>query len=185
MSAITEEIRKFVEEECRKPTSKYGYEPFERHFLSVVRIAKKLALKRNADLEIVELSAWLHDIGSIIYGRENHHITSSEIAEKKLRELGYPEEKIAKVKQSILSHRGSKDITPESTEAKILAEADAIDAFNRIEGLFMAAFVHEGLSQKDGLNSVKKKLRSKYAQLSPEGKELIKNKYDAAMLLLE
>jgi hypothetical protein len=29
---IPKEVRKFVEDEYRKPTNKYGFEPFENHF---------------------------------------------------------------------------------------------------------------------------------------------------------
>ncbi|MCK4919385.1 MAG: hypothetical protein KAS01_03275, partial [Candidatus Pacebacteria bacterium] len=72
---IVEQVRQFVEDECKKPTSKYGSEPYLFHFVPVHKYAKVLAEKLGVDSEIVELSAWLHDIGSIIDGRENHHIT--------------------------------------------------------------------------------------------------------------
>lgn len=181
---ITEEIRKFVEEECKKPTSKYGYEPYPAHFVPMARNAKILAEKLNADKEIVELAAWLHDIGSIIYGRENHHITGAEIAEKKLRELKYPEDKIRKIKNCIIAHRGSENIKKESIEAQIIADADGMATFDRIEGIFMAAFIYEKLGQVESRKSVKEKLINSYNKLSPEAKEIIKPKFDAAMLLL-
>ena len=62
-------IRAFVEYECKKPTSKYGYDPYLYHFVPVVKYSKLLARKFNANAEIVEIAAWLHDIGSIIYGK--------------------------------------------------------------------------------------------------------------------
>ena len=40
---IVQKIRDFVEEECKKPTSKYGREPFEFHFVSVAKYAQELA----------------------------------------------------------------------------------------------------------------------------------------------
>ncbi len=181
---IIEEIRKFVEEECKKPTSKYGYGPYEFHFISMVNLAKQLAEKKNADLEIVEIAGWLHDMGSILYGRENHHITGSEVAEKKLNELNYPKDKIEKVKHCILAHRGSNDIKPETIEAETIMEADAMSNFENLSGIFMAAFVYENKSQGEAKISVREKLIRKWNQLSPEGKEIIKPKYEAAMLLL-
>jgi uncharacterized protein len=182
---IIEEIRKFVEEECEKPTSKYGYPPFHDHFVPTVKYAKELAKKLNADSEIVELAAWLHDIGSIIYGRENHHITSSEIAVKKLRELGYPEEKIKLVKKCILNRRGSINNHKESVEEKIIADADAMSAYDDISCLFGAAFVCEDKSRETAKKSVKDKLENSWKKLSfQESKNLIKPKYEAAMLLL-
>ena len=89
---ITEKIKKFVEAESKKPSGKYGHEPFEFHIKVTVNIAKKLARKYKADIEVVEIAGWLHDIGSFRHGRKNHHITGVKIAENKLRQLKYPEE---------------------------------------------------------------------------------------------
>lgn len=183
---IIEKIRKFVEEECRKPTSKYGFEPYEFHFIPMRNYAVELARKLNADLEIVEISAWLHDIGSIIYGRENHHITGAKIAEEKLKEFGCLEEKIEKVKHCILCHRSSNGLKPKTIEGKIISDADGIDNFNNISGIFKAAFLYEGLTQREAQISAKQKLERKWNKLYlKESKKLIKPKYDAAMLLLK
>ena len=81
---IIEEVKKFVEEESNKPTSKYGSEPFTYHFTQVAKYSGQLADKLGADKEVVLISAWLHDIGSVIKGREDHHITGAEIAGEKL-----------------------------------------------------------------------------------------------------
>lgn len=182
---IVESIRCFVENECRKPNSKYGFEPYEFHFTPVVDNSRKLQAKMGGDLEIITLAAWLHDIGSIIYGRENHHITSSEIAEKKLNEFGYPKEKIEQVKKCILNHRGSIKSSRESIEEKIVAEADIMSNFDNIPGIFKAAFIYEDLTQGEAKVSVRRKLENKYRQLHfKESKKIIKPKYEAAMLLL-
>jgi len=181
---IVEEARKFVEEECKKPTSKYGFQPYENHFVPMHAYARDLAERKCADLEIVELAAWLHDIGSIIYGRENHHITGAEVAEKKLRELNYPEDKIAKVKLCILTHRGSQNMKKESVEAQIIADADAMSNFDNLPGIFMAAFVFEHQDQKTARNTTRQKLENCWNKLSSEAKEIVKQKYEAAMLLL-
>lgn len=182
---ITQKIKQFVEEECKKPTSKYGYEPFTDHFVPVVKYVKKMGDDLGADKEILEISAWLHDIGSIVYGRENHHVTSAKIAEGKLGELGFPKEKIEKVKACIVTHRGSQKLKPESLEAQILVEADTMSAFDNITGLFQCALVYEKLSRDEARKSVKQKLENKWQQLQFEkSKKLIKSRYDAAMILL-
>lgn len=182
---IVEEIRKFVELECKKPTSKYGYEPYKMHFIPVSKYVKYLAEIKGADAEIVEIAALGHDIGSIIYGRDKHHITGVKIIGKKLLELNYPKDKIKKVLHCILAHRGSNGIKPKTLEAEIVAEADAINSFDRLDGLFKAAFVYEKLDQLEAKESVREKLINKWNQLSLEGKELVKSKYEAAMLLLK
>ncbi len=180
---VVEEIRKFVEGECKKPTSKYGYEPYNAHFVPVYNYAKSLAIKRNADVAVVELAAWLHDIGSIIHGRENHHATGAEIAEKKLREFGYPESKIELVKKCIFNHRGSTKFDKESKEEQIIADADVMSHFDSIGGIFRAAFSFENHNQVSANHAVRTKLINSYNKLSPSAKGVIKPKYEAAMLL--
>jgi uncharacterized protein len=182
---IVNKIKKFVESECKKPTSKYGAEPFDYHFAPVVKYALDLAEELGADKEIVTLAGWLHDIGSIMDGRGEHHITGAKIAERKLKELGYPAEKIERVKKCILNHRGSMNRQRLSLEEKILVEADAMSAFDNISGIFKAALVYEKMTQGEAKESVKRKLQNKYKQLHfKESIELIKPKYEAAMLLL-
>jgi uncharacterized protein len=186
MADIVEKIREFVEEESRKPTSHYGYDPYRFHFTAVVDYAGKLADELEADKEIVLLAAWLHDIGSIMVGRDEHHLTGAEIAERKLLELGYPEDRTAWVRDCILSHRGSRDIGPNTLEAQILIEADTLSAFNDITGLFQCALVYEKLPRLEAKNSVRQKLINKYNQLKFEdSKKIVEPKYKAAMLLLE
>ncbi len=181
-----EEVKKFVKEECKKPSSKYGYEPFVFHFAPTVKYAKKLADKLGGDKEVIVIASWLHDIGSIVYGRKDHHLTGTKIAEKKLQELDYPKEKIELVKKCILNHRGSKQNGRKNLEEKIVAEADTLSNFDNLSGIFKAAFVYEGKTQGEAKKSVKEKLEKKWKQLHfQDSKKLIKPKYEAIKLLLE
>tara|TARA_B100001971_G_C18245546_1_gene573987 strand:+ start:191 stop:799 length:609 start_codon:yes stop_codon:yes gene_type:complete len=182
---IIEGIREFVENECKKPSSKYGYGPYKFHFISTVSYAEKLADELGGDKELILIASWLHDIGSIIYGRENHHITGAKIAEKKLRELKYPVEKIELVKKCIFNHRGSRQNERNSIEEQIVAEADVMSNFDNLPGIFKAAFVYEYKTQSEAKNSAKQKLERKWKQLHfDNSKKIIKPKYEAAMLLL-
>jgi uncharacterized protein len=183
---IVEQIRQFVEEECKKPTSHYGYEPFPKHFVPMVKYAEQLAEQFEIDNEVIILAGWLHDIGSIIYGRKDHHITGAKIAEEKLMELCYSENKIKLIKKCILNHRGSVESNRESVEEQIIADADALCNFDMIDGLFSAALVFEKKNQSEARISVREKLIRKWNKLHfEESKKLIKPKFDAAMLLLE
>jgi len=183
---IVQKIRDFVEDECKNPTSKYGREPFVWHFTLAVKRAEELADELKADKEVVVLAAWLHDIGSIVDGRGEHHITGAKIAEDKLKEFGYPAAKIELIKKCILNHRGSRQDSRESLEEKIVAEADAISTFDSLVGLFKAALVYEGKTQDEARDSVRQKLENKWNQLHLESsKRIVRPKYEAAMLLLK
>lgn len=184
---IIAKVRKFVETECQRPTSLYGHDPFPFHFVPVVKYANELYGELGGDREVITIAAWLHDIGSIVHGRKDHHLTGAKIAEKKLVELGYPTEKIGIVKKCILNHRGSKNRKRLSLEEKILVEADAMSAFDNISGIFKAAYVYEDyVTQKEAGDAVRKKLQNKWKQLHFENsKKIIRPKYEAAMLLLK
>lgn len=145
-----------------------------------------MASEIGGDKEAIVIAAWLHDIGSIIYGREDHHITGAKIAEKVLAEYGYPKEKIELVKKCIMNHRGSMKNDRKTIEEKIVAEADVISNFDNIAGIFKAAFVFEGKDQMEAMKSVREKLENKWKQLHfQKSRELVRPKYEAAMLLLK
>lgn len=182
---IIEEVKKFVEEESLKPSSKYGYEPFLHHFIPTVKYAVELANQLGANREVVEISAWLHDIGSIMQGREDHHLTGASIAEEKLKELNYSLEKIELVKKCILNHRGSQNNNPSTLEEKIVADADALSNFDNISGIFKAAFIYEKLNQLEAKEAVIRKLKNKWNQLNfKNSKDIIRPKYEALKVIL-
>lgn len=174
-----------VKEECAKPTSHYkGI--FKYHIVPMVRIAQNLARKLGANQEVV-VAAWLHDIGSILLGRKLHQISGAAIAEYLLRAWGYPEEKVQQVKDCILCHRGSdEDNKPETLEARIVAEADALSAIHNISGLYKGAFDEEKKDEGEAKISVRNKLKAKFNQLTlPGTKESAQAHFDALMFVLD
>jgi uncharacterized protein len=183
---IVDKVKAFVKTECKRPTSKYGYGPFLNHFKPTVDYAEKLSDKLGGDKEIILIAAWLHDIGSIIKGRKDHHITGAQIAEEKLREFNYPQKKIKLVKACILNHRGSQKNNRKTIEEKIVADADAMSNFDNLPGIFEAALKYENKTQTEAKESAIRKLQNKWEQLHFDySKRVIKPKYKAAMLLLK
>lgn len=61
MRQMTSTVRSIVEEACKKETNKYGYGIWSHHIVLVVKYGKLLAQKLEADPEIVEIAALLHD----------------------------------------------------------------------------------------------------------------------------
>ena len=182
-----EEIRKLVEEECKKDTNIFGDEIWTYHILSVVEYAKLLAKKLNADKEIVEIAALLHDYVGIKdrNNYENHHMLSADEAEKILTQFKYPQEKIGKIKHCIQAHRGSKSIKRKTVEAKCIASADAMAHFDGMPSLLYFAFVRLGMNVEEGTKWLRDKLDRSWNKLSPEAKEIIKTKYEAAKIVLQ
>jgi HD superfamily phosphodiesterase len=185
---IVGEIKKLVEDACKATTNYSGYRAWPHHILVVVKYSKLLAKKFGADIEIVEIAALLHDYASIKdYKRyyEDHHIHGARLAGNILKEFNYPKEKIKKVKECILCHRGSKPRQKLSKEARCIADADAMSHFNGIGSLFSLAFKSHKMNEDEATDWIAKKLERSWKKLSPAAKEIIKDKYEASKLLLQ
>lgn len=108
------------------------------HILRVYRMAERLAIEEQADLDIVRAAALLHDAqGSQTEGgeegRQDHHHASSDFARHILENEGWPPDKILTVQHCIRAHR-FRDNTeqPQSLEAKILFDADKLDVIGAV-----------------------------------------------------
>ena len=105
------------------------------HFFRVENIAKKIAEDEKADMEIIEAACLMLDIARGMEDRkeiENHAEKGAEIARGILNKIDFPKEKIEKVCSAILTHRNSRNIEPQTLEAKILRDADYLDAIGAI-----------------------------------------------------
>ena len=100
MSEIVESIKEELLNRCKIYNEKYGYDFWNDHIKYVVKNSVELAKKYDADIEIVELGALLHDIAmpSEIGDREQHNINGAKIANELLTKLNYPEDRKERVK---------------------------------------------------------------------------------------
>jgi uncharacterized protein len=128
---------KFYEElkEKIKPYFEEGGSHAFDHTQRVYNLALKIGKKEKADLDVIKASALLHDIARLKEDNkeiECHAEHGAEMAEKILKETGFPEDKIKNVVHSIKVHRDSKKLIAETKEAKILQDADKLDALGAI-----------------------------------------------------
>ncbi len=87
------------------------------------------------DMDALVIAAYLHNISTVEFGFQNHHLKSAEMAVEFLRELDVPVERIMKVEQTILTHtkavaRDEWESVP--LEGRILYDADKL---GRLSGL--------------------------------------------------
>ncbi|ACJ15826.1 metal-dependent phosphohydrolase [Thermococcus onnurineus NA1] len=109
----------------------HGFSHVERVFNLCMHIGRE----EGADLEILALAALLHDVARPLesVGKvEDHAAEGARIARQYLRSLGYPEEKVEAVAHAIEAHRFSRGPEPATLEAKILSDADKLDAIGAI-----------------------------------------------------
>jgi uncharacterized protein len=88
--------------------------------------AKKLGQDLEADMEVLIPGVMLHDIG-VTKDRKKHYQRGIEQAEKILREIDFPSQKIDRVLHIIEAHSRYGGPTPRTLEAKIMWDVDAID----------------------------------------------------------
>jgi uncharacterized protein len=105
------------------------------HIRRVVNNAKLLLQTEDADSDIVISAAWLHDC-LVLPKNHPHRKQASTLAAKKasdfLRSQQFPAEKIEGVAHAIEAHSYSAGIPAETAEAKIVQDADRLDALGAI-----------------------------------------------------
>ena len=115
---------------------------------------------------------------------ENHHIDGSKYAEQFLRKHNYNEEKI-KGLCIVLLHIAVYLYPRESIEAECLASADAMAHFRNIADMFYFVYGELRKSSDEGKEMIKGKLERSFRKMLPEAQDIIRDKYDAAMKILE
>ena len=188
MSEIVENVREELIKRCNLYNEKYNYDFWNDHIKYVVENAVRLAKEYNADIEIVELGALLHDIAmpSEIGPREEHNVYGMKIADELLTKLNYPVDRKERVKECVLRHRGSKDLPRNTIEEQCVADADVIAHFDCIPSLFHLAFGknEKSMTVDEGTEFVKKKLERDYNKLSSRTKEILKERYENILKVL-
>jgi uncharacterized protein len=178
--SIVAKVREIVKNDSGEWDWKY-------HITPVVRYSLELAEKLDADIEPVEIGALLHDIGRIRFNPKDHEITGISEAEKILKALNYPDEKIEEIKHIVESHRGSGTVKPKTLAAKIVANADAMAHFAVIPAMMQIALkVKEG-DLVEAFDWIDKKVERDWeAKLTlPEARELMEGHYRAIRLLFD
>ncbi len=184
------DIEKIILEEVKTDCNKYkessedSYDYFEMHIKYVYREAKRLALKYNADMEIVSLGALLHDIALILKvgDRKDHHINGKILANEILTKYNYPDDKKERVLSTVFNHRSSKNAT--NIEDICVADADVLAHFDNIPMLFSSAYVKNKVSLNDIREYMIKLMEKDFDDLSDKTKEEFRNRYESIIDIL-
>lgn len=106
------------------------------HTCRVHRLSMRIGRVEGADLEVVEIAAYLHDVGRVLEvssrGLVCHAAVGAEVASSLLAEYGVREEKKANIVHCIRSHRFRGNGGPKTLEARVLFDADKLDAIGAI-----------------------------------------------------
>ncbi|PWN05914.1 HD domain-containing protein [Rhodohalobacter mucosus] len=105
------------------------------HTERVVENAKLILSKENADEEVTIAAAWLHDCVVLPKNDPDRHAASTMAANKAiqfLQKIGFDEKKHEDIAHAIKVHSFSADMKPRTLEAKIVQDADRLDALGAI-----------------------------------------------------
>ena len=105
------------------------------HIRRVVANARWLAAAEGANPAVVMPAAWLHDCVVLPKDSERRSQASrlaAEAAGRFLSETDYPPDLIPAVEHAIAAHSFSAGIPPETLEAKVVQDADRLDALGAI-----------------------------------------------------
>lgn len=105
------------------------------HVKRVVAAVRKIAALEGGDLSVLIPAAWLHDIVNLPKDHPQRVEASKLSADKAFAILaahGYEARALEAIHHAIHAHSFSAGITPSTLEAKILQDADRLDALGAI-----------------------------------------------------
>lgn len=127
-----------IKEIVRKEMKGLGPSHDFSHVMRVYRLALNLSKsEKGVNLDILKTAVLLHDIARAKEdnddtGKTDHAVVGAEMAGKILKSLHYPEDKIKAVQYCIFAHRFKNNTKAKTIEAKILFDADKLDACGAI-----------------------------------------------------
>ena len=139
-----------------------------KHVERVLNLCIQIGTALNANLLIIKIAALLHDVGRIYEKKndaKNHAEISAEMAKEFFQKTNFniPIDNIENVIHSIRAHSFSNNIKPKTLEAKILSDADKLDALGAI-GLYRT--ISFTLRNDGGIEQIINHLENKILKLN-------------------
>tara|TARA_Y100000310_G_scaffold321687_1_gene379661 strand:+ start:718 stop:1386 length:669 start_codon:yes stop_codon:yes gene_type:complete len=146
---MIQKVEEFARENLDSPS--HGYDHTQR----VYSLAYHIGKWEGADLLVLLTATLLHDIGRVMEEGigADHAETAAYFGKDFLKTINFPREKLKPVFLAIKQHRARRGAEPQSVEAKVLSDADNLDALGAI-GLGRT-FTYGGRLNRDVRGTVK------------------------------
>lgn len=106
------------------------------HTNRVYRLCERLGAAEGVDMDVLLVAAYLHDIGRSLQDDSNgavcHAETGARMAAPIIEKLGLSDGQKENILHCIRSHRFRSDCPPRTPEAKVLFDADKLDAIGAV-----------------------------------------------------
>ncbi len=132
MISSTKDVRALAEKTLSDARGSHDWDHTQR----VYNLCMHIGQVEGADLTVLEIAAYLHDVGRPYEdeskGRVCHAQKGANVAHRLLAEYPISEEQKANVIHCIRTHRFRGNHQPETLEAKVLFDADKLDAIGAV-----------------------------------------------------
>ncbi|MDA8137242.1 MAG: HD domain-containing protein [Desulfobacteraceae bacterium] len=132
VDGITAHIRRLAQAFFNQARGSHDWE----HTLRVHRLCLRIGPIEGADMEVLEAAAYLHDIGradqDAVNGSLCHAVKGAEKARMILASLPLDKERKQNIIHCVRAHRFRDDHPPTTIEAKVLFDADKLDAIGAV-----------------------------------------------------
>ena len=129
---LSAEVRRFAERHLQGTRGSHAWD----HTLRVCRLGGRIACMESADALVVLLAAYLHDIGrgrqDASRGRVCHALLGAQLAAPLVARLPLSGAQRENILHSIRTHRFRGDCRPRTLEARVLFDADKLDAIGAV-----------------------------------------------------
>jgi uncharacterized protein len=106
------------------------------HTLRVHRLCEKIGFAENVDMDVLRISAYLHDVGRSYQDESSgavcHADKGARMAKPIIENLPLSENQKKNIVHCIRSHRFRSYYTPKTPEAKVLFDADKLDSIGAV-----------------------------------------------------
>lgn len=183
---IVDAVKEYVTGECSSSRNAFGSAFFEQHVLVVREYSALLAKALGADAEIVELAAYLHDMGAVsdFAALSRHPAAGAEIAQKVLQEQGYPAERTERVARCVMSHSSPVQMGGGLPEEVCLSNADAMSQITKPSYWLYYAFQVRQFGFAEGREWLRQRVESNWVALIPPARQLIEREHRQVRELL-
>jgi len=179
-------VREYVLRACQGEENVFGPSFFGEHLRIVADCGSRLAELLQADAEVVEIAAYLHDLSAVCDPATIpvHAQASAELARRILNERGFPAATVRAVADAIVLHSAPLPIGSASPEAVCISNADAAARIVRPAYWLYFAFRVRNHGFAEGREWLRALLEEQWRGLIEPAKELIGSEYSRTMDLL-
>jgi len=157
---ISNKIISKIESEAKTYFQDLGPSHDWSHVERVLKTAIEIGKKEKANLDIVKIATYLHDIGrkSLKEGNCDHALEGAKMAKAILKKYDFSKDQVENICHSIETHRFRSDRIPKTIEASCLHDADKLDVLGALG--IARSYIYLG-ETKDCVIYLKAKINSK------------------------